>query len=139
VWRLKPTFPFVHTEERPPKEHGFVAFESLKNGSLFVQRLGPEQNPKTGDWMSIKKPRNADAQWRITKPGYRPVIIEHVHGMPYAYGVYPGMRPIRGPSLQDQNTAYNNPDAFSILQARTPTGARQFFYFGPKVYPRNRR
>lgn len=132
VW-LSWKFPFVHFKYRPAKEHGFVAFESLRDGSFSYQPLWPQQNPSTGDWMMIKKPPNADGEWRITKPGYRTVIINHVHGIPYGSGVRPGKRPIRGPSREDQGTAKRNPDAYSVLQARTPTGDRQYFYFGPRV------
>lgn len=128
-------FPFLHHEVRPPREHGFVAFESLKDGSFSYQRLGPELDPRADNWNMIKKPPNADSKWRITKPGHRTMIVEHVHGIPYQRNWPWEDKVVRGPSEHDFGTAYSNPDAYSVVQAVPSPGERQYFYFGPRLYP----
>jgi hypothetical protein len=127
-------FPFRHSRTRPAKEHGFVAFQSPRNGSIIYQPLYPQFNPKTGKWNQVHVPKHTEATGQFHKPGYVPVIIQHTHPERYGHGVTPGTTYGKGPSDKDFDLAYQNKGAISVIQAKAPDNSKQFFYFGPQVY-----
>ncbi len=132
---LNTEFPFVHLITRPGREYGFVAYQNSKDGSLFIEPLFPGLNPATGRSDMINLPKRVAETGQFIKPGYTTLLIEHTHPFPYSFGNQIGSGYARGPSGPDFRLSYRNPTAISVVQALAPGGGRQFFYFGPKLYP----
>ena len=126
-------FPFVEVEAVPPKEFGFVAYESDDRRHMVIEPLTPLYNPETGNYDRIDLPPHILRTGKFEKPGYKPVIIEHTHPISYSNALPWQSRYEKGPSDKDFKTLSVNPTAIGVIQAQSAAG-RQFFFFGLHIY-----